>query len=56
MYVCTCYAVTEKEVEKHLKNGVSFVTLMTNAGSCCGCCIEYMEEMESKIESKLKNE
>lgn len=49
MFVCSCNAVTEEEIEKYLPFGLQYVTLITKAGTCCGMCVDYIEGMEKEL-------
>jgi bacterioferritin-associated ferredoxin len=48
MYVCICNAVTEKEIREAVKSGcvtIDDIIDRTDAGTHCGCCQEYIEEI-----------
>lgn len=55
MYVCICNAVTEKEIHEAVKSGCATIYDIidrTDAGTHCGCCQEYIEEMISNETNK----
>lgn len=51
--VCTCFSVTDKEIEKAIKENnlttVEEVTYYTKAGGGCGGCVEQIEEILEKV-------
>jgi bacterioferritin-associated ferredoxin len=56
MYVCVCFAVTDKEIDAVIDAGahsVSAVTRACNAGGDCGSCLEAIEErLEDRLEAR----
>jgi bacterioferritin-associated ferredoxin len=51
MIVCHCRAVTDRTVRESLQNGagdVESVMAQTGAGTCCGGCLDTVEELVSQ--------
>ncbi|WP_154222618.1 (2Fe-2S)-binding protein [Marinicella rhabdoformis] len=47
MYVCICHGVTEKQIQKAAKNGVTSLTQLqaeTGCGTGCGSCVNMAIE------------
>jgi len=58
--VCTCFNVTDKEIEKaildHKLKTIEDVTNFTKAGGGCGGCHEQIQEMLDKLNGIVKSE
>jgi len=49
MYICVCNAITEDEIKQHLHHGdILSVIIQTGAATCCGLCLEEIEEINKK--------
>ena len=47
MYVCLCYAVTEKELDAAIEGGARSLGELEerlHVSSCCGACVRSIEE------------
>jgi len=55
MYVCICHAITEKDIQKAVENGVSSVSKLselTMLGTQCGCCTQHAHRVLRQSASK----
>ena len=44
MYVCICNALTERDIKDNPDN--------TLAGTCCGTCLPYVDELLGRVDSE----
>jgi bacterioferritin-associated ferredoxin len=55
MYVCVCYGVTDKAIQRAADDGVREVTeltMRTGLGSNCGSCHEMAKEILSEAHAR----
>ncbi|MCA6588332.1 MAG: (2Fe-2S)-binding protein [Pseudanabaena sp. M090S1SP1A06QC] len=55
MYICVCHAVTEKDIKKAVRKGVSSISRLselTMLGTQCGCCTEYANQVLHQCSDK----
>lgn len=47
MYVCVCHGVSDKDIQKVVKNGVCTMMQLHDVlkvATCCGTCLEYANQ------------
>lgn len=48
MYVCICYAITEKDIQKAVGKGacsIARLSELTMLGTQCGCCTHHANQV-----------
>jgi len=51
MYICICHGVTDRDIQKAAKNGVSCLRQLGDTlkvGTCCGACADQAQEYLNK--------
>ena len=63
MYICICHAVTDSDIHKAVKSGVSSFRNLSSATDCgtqCGCCVAQarvvMDEALAEMGSSASQE
>lgn len=51
MIVCVCYNISDKTIQELVMSG-QCPTKEAGAGSCCGCCLPFIEDMKYEIQTK----